>query len=105
MKAEIKRLKKLKGYLPIGKGELYEAYQARGYQCACDELLSFIESLEKSLSVEEPELDFEEEWDRFEDWAESYNQSDYPTCYEPKQIARYFFELGKNARKVCALGK
>lgn len=45
---------------------------------------------------ERPEVDFEEEWEKFEDFVESYNQSDYPTCYEPKQIARHFYELGLN---------
>lgn len=48
---------------------------------------------------EQPEVDFEEEWDKFEDWMESYNRGDYPTCYSPKQIARHFYELGINARK------
>ena len=48
---------------------------------------------------EQQEVDFEEEWEKFEDWMESYDQSDYPTCYEPKQIARHFFELGLNAIK------
>lgn len=37
---------------------------------------------------------FEEHWNEFEDWVESYDQSDYPTSYTPKMIARHFFEYG-----------
>lgn len=52
-----------------------------------------------SLQQEQPEMDFEKEWDEFEDWMESYITSDYPTYYTPKSIARHFYELGLNARK------
>ena len=56
-------------------------------------------TVQEFLYGKQPKVDFEEEWEKFEDWVESYNQSDYPTCYEPKQIARHFYELGLNARK------
>lgn len=63
------------------------------------EALSLALDCIKELQQEQPKVDFEEEWDKFEDWMESYNRGDYPTCYSPKQIARHFYELGLNARK------
>ena len=63
------------------------------YEYAKSEIIDIITSLQQ----EQPEVDFEEEWDKFEDWMESYNRGDYPTCYSPKQIARHFFELGLSA--------
>ena len=41
------------------------------------------------------DTELEEEIDRFEDWMESYNQSDYPTCISTRQIARHFAEWQK----------
>ena len=96
LKAEIKkRLKNIRDYID-GAGMKYKGpkfYKARGKESAYDALLSIITSLQQ----EQPEVDFEEEWDKFEDWMESYNRGDYPTCYSPKQIARHFFELGLSA--------
>lgn len=54
---------------------------------------------EASLQQEGKSEDFEEHWREFEDWADSYNTADYPTAYTRKDIARYFYELGVNARK------
>ena len=51
IKAEIERLKNMKGYLPIERRELYDAYQARGYQYACDDILSFREYHRMLLSA------------------------------------------------------
>jgi hypothetical protein len=73
-------------------GEKAECFNHRAVED--NDILAIIDSLQQ----EQPEVDFEEEWDRFEDWVESYDQSDYPTCYEPKQIARHFYELGKNSK-------
>lgn len=56
-------------------------------------------TVQEFLSENKSKVDFEEEWEKFEDWVESYNQSDYPTCYEPKQIARHFYQIGLNVRK------
>jgi len=39
--------------------------------------------------------DLEKEIDRFEDWMDSYNQSDYPTCISTRQIAHHFAEWQK----------
>lgn len=48
---------------------------------------------------------FEMYWKEFEDWVDSYDQSDYPTSYTPKNIARHFYELGKkNILKECFKG-
>ena len=49
---------------------------------------------------EQPEVDFEEEWEKFNGWMETYNQSDYPTSYTTKDIARYFAEWGANHLKA-----
>lgn len=46
-----------------------------------------IEKINKSL---------EEEIDRFEDWMETYNQSDYPTSFTTRDIARHFAEWQKS---------
>lgn len=73
--------------------EMHNYYH--GKAISLDELLSFIDSLQQ----EQSEVDFEKEWDEFEDWIESYITSDYPTYYTPKEIARHFYELGRNARK------
>ena len=67
----------------------------QGKRKMCSEIIDIITSLQQ----EQPEVDLEKEWEEFEDWMESYNQSDYPTCYEPKQIARHFYELGLKAKE------
>lgn len=54
-----------------------------------NELLSFLDTLS-----EEPDKSLEEEIDRFEDWMETYNQSDYPTSFTTRDIARHFAEWG-----------
>lgn len=41
----------------------------------------------------------EDEIDRFEEWNNSFDQTDYPTSYRIRDIARHFYELGLNARK------
>lgn len=45
IKDKIKTTKKIKGYLPIENHDLYDAYMARGYQLACDDIVSIIENL------------------------------------------------------------
>ena len=44
--------------------------------------------------------EFERLWEEFEDWMDSYNQSDYPTSYTNKDIARHFYELGLKNRTL-----
>lgn len=84
--------------------EHYRKYQSKymetrnPYTQGLIDALDLAEQVIDSLQQEQPEADFEEEWEKFEDWVESYNQSDYPTCYGPKQIARHFYELGKNSK-------
>ena len=39
--------------------------------------------------------EFEQLWEEFEDWMDSYSQADYPTSYTMKDVARHFYELGK----------
>lgn len=51
-------------------------------------LKDFIDSLPEEPASE----DLEEEIDRFEEWLNSYNQSDYPTSYTVRDIARHFAE-------------
>ena len=58
-----------------------------------DSLLSFLSDLEKSEKPINQE-GLEEEIDRFEDWMETYNQSDYPTSFTIRDIARHFYDLG-----------
>ena len=43
---------------------------------------------------------FERYWEEFEDWMDSYDQSDYPTSYTNKDIARHFYELGLKNRTL-----
>lgn len=64
-----------------------------------DLIEGMIRDMKERIEQEQPEVDFEKEWDEFEDWVESYITSDYPTYYAPKEIARHFYELGLNARK------
>ena len=45
IKQEIKRLKRTNGFLPVDNHEICDAYRARGYQLACDDILQFIDSL------------------------------------------------------------
>lgn len=44
--------------------------------------------------------EFEQLWEEFEDWMDSYNQSDYPTSYTMKDVARHFYELGKKGQRL-----
>lgn len=44
--------------------------------------------------------EFEQLWEEFEDWMDSYNQSDYPTSYTMKDVARHFYELGKKGKAL-----
>lgn len=63
------------------------------------------ESVQQVLGNEANEVDeFERYWEEFEDWMDSYNQTDYPTCYGPKQIARHFYELGKKGEALNESG-
>lgn len=43
--------------------------------------------------------EFEQLWEEFEDWMDSYNQLDYPTSYTMKDVARHFYELGKKGNE------
>ncbi len=43
--------------------------------------------------------EFEQLWEEFENWMDSYNQSDYPTSYTMKDVARHFYELGKKGNE------
>lgn len=58
----------------------------------CKSLLSFIESLEK-----EPEVDLEKELDRY--LRGEFQQTAGGNFNNYIQVARHFYELGKNARK------
>lgn len=59
------------------------------------------ESIEQALGSETNEdYEFERLWEEFEDWMDSYNQSDYPTSYTNKDIARHFYELGLKNRAL-----
>lgn len=96
LKAEIKRRrlhfnKEAEKYQALNNGYSQNCYGARD---ALRDLENFIDSPQQ----EQPSEDFEKEWDEFEDWMGSYSTSDYPTYYEPKQIARHFYELGKNSK-------
>lgn len=54
------------------------------------------ESVEQVLDNETNEAyEFERLWKEFEDWIDSYNQTDYPTSYSQKDIARFFYFEGK----------
>lgn len=55
------------------------------------------ESIEQALNGGD---EFERLWEEFEDWMDSYNQSDYPTSYTNKDIARHFYELGLKNRTL-----
>ncbi len=57
----------------------------------CKHIKSFINSLPEEPASE----DLEEEIDRFEDWINNFNQSDYPTSYTVRDIARHFAEWQK----------
>lgn len=45
--AEIKALKRRKGFLPLENTEITEAYMARGIQFACDDIVNLITSLQQ----------------------------------------------------------
>ncbi len=44
--------------------------------------------------------EFEQLWEEFEDWMDSYSQADYPTSYTMKDVARHFYELGKKGKTL-----
>lgn len=66
IKQEIERLKQTNGYLPIDNYELCDAYRARGYQFACDDILKFIDSL-----PEEPDCEKKDYRERYEKLTQS----------------------------------
>ena len=43
---------------------------------------------------------FERYWEEFENWMDSYDQSDYPTSYTNKDIAWHFYQLGVKNRSL-----
>jgi len=87
IKAEIeRRIETQEGWIAknLPGAELAEAVRVE-----LNQLLDFIESRSQ------PSEDLEEEIDRFEDWMETYNQTDYPTSYTTRDIARHFAQWQK----------
>lgn len=66
-------------------------------------LVLFIDSLPEEstdkANYTTKDEDLEEEIDRFEDWLNNFNQSDYPTSYTVRDIARHFAEWQKQQMK------
>ena len=89
--AEIKALKSRKGYLPFERPEITEAYQARGVQYTCDDIINIITSLQQ----EQPEVDYNKFEKLFDDFCES-NKGHHITSHD---ACMWFWELGLNARK------
>ena len=59
---------------------------------AKNDQLTWVKAFIDSLPEEHASEDLEEEIDRFEDWLNNFNQSDYPTSYTVRDIARHFAE-------------
>lgn len=89
IKQEIKRLKRTNGFLPVDNHEICDAYRARGYQLACDDILQFIDSLPEEPARE----DLEEEYENYFTMHEmDIVLNPYTNC---KGIARHFAEWQK----------
>jgi len=99
LKAEVKALKRRKGFLSFENTEITEAYMARGVQLTCDDIVNLIQSLQ----LEQPEVDLEKE---IEEHVKGMPMSEFTHESEiddywgwAREEFRYFFELGLNARK------
>ena len=94
IKAEIERLKKTNEVSDNKEYAQYELDVMGGYDSALDDILSFIESLEKD--------DLEKEIDSFLESPESniiIDSGNFKTTHKDiRKIARHFYELGKKHR-------
>lgn len=106
--AEVKALKRRKGFLPFENMEITEAYMARGVQFTCDDIVNLIQSLKQ----DQPKVDLEKELDKFYGMyrkdGKTYDITDDEEVCDWKEdgnswfkieFARYFYELGLNTRK------
>ena len=97
IEAEIERQKKTDGWCEVGK-DTADVYYARGFRFACDNLLSFIDSLQQ----EQREVDLEE---YVESEMKHYGLSLYEASYvtlsasQVERMIRNSYKLGFNARK------
>lgn len=92
LKTEIEALKRRKGFLPLGKAEITEAYMARGVQFTCDDIVNLIQSLQQ----EQSEVDLEKVLSGFIGRYAHENSGEYPSAID---IAHYFYDLRLNTRK------
>lgn len=80
----------LEGDMEVSKGDyVIKGVKGEFYQCKPD-------IFEQTYESVGPDKSLEEEIDRFEDWMETYNQSDYPTSFTTRDIARHFAEWQKS---------
>lgn len=93
--AEIEALKYRKGFLSFENTEITEAYMARGVQFTCDDIVKIIQSLQR----EQPEVDLEKEVVSI---CKTYGITEHLDAelgpLDIKNIARHFYELGKNSK-------
>ena len=96
LKAEIERY--IKHYEKLDRDEF-----KNGELYICQELLSFINSLEHEQSDEDLDTDIEMEWDSFRKHLREYDDDTEEVVwldwYDFKDVAYYFYDLGLNARK------
>lgn len=93
IKQEIKKLKQTNGFLPVDNHEICDAYRARGYQFACDDILQFIDSLSEEPASE----DLEEEISKWRNHYISVLDNNLRIDLRDIEVtADYFAEWGKN---------
>lgn len=83
IKEEIERMYKI--------AKSVDCFTSNVVETTLDKISDFIDSLPEEPASEE----LEDEIDRFEDWLNNFNQSDYPTSYTVRDIARHFAEWQK----------
>lgn len=96
-------LQKPKNELKVGNYYLDNSEQAVGYENALIDFELIINSLQQEQSSEDLDADIEMEWDSFNKHLAEYGEESEEVVwldwYSFNDVARYFYEQGKNNKQ------